>query len=105
MENDTPIEVRIMQIYEDLPAGERRLAEVILEMDGNFSGFTAGELAGRDGVSNPTAARFFSRLSYDNYQKAHNQASERASQGSPLTYLCKKIRRGTVTFGFGLFTD
>lgn len=105
MENDTPIEVRIMQIYEDLPAGERRLAEVILEMDGNFSGFTAGELAGRAGVSNPTAARFFRRLSYDNYQQAHNQARERASQGSPLTALRKKSRRGTVTFDFGLYAD
>ncbi|MBB2172414.1 MurR/RpiR family transcriptional regulator [Gluconacetobacter asukensis] len=105
MEDDTPIEVRIMRVHGELSPGERKLAAVLLEMNGNFSGFTAGELAARADVSNPTAARFFRRLGYANYQQAHNQARDRASAGSPLTALRKKSRRDSASFDFAPYAE
>jgi len=105
MDNDAPIEVRIMQVYGELSASEQRLASVILEMDGNFAGFTAGELAARAEVSNPTAARFFRRLGYDSYQQAHSHARLRAAAGSPLTALGKRADQRLGTFDFVPFAE
>ncbi|MBO1360711.1 MurR/RpiR family transcriptional regulator [Acetobacter sacchari] len=89
-----------MNVQDELSVGERRLAAVILEMECNFSGFTAGEIATRAQVSNPTAARFFRRLGYESYQQAHTQARERAQMGSPLVALRSTERHEKINYDF-----
>ncbi|NVN12806.1 MurR/RpiR family transcriptional regulator [Nguyenibacter vanlangensis] len=104
-DSDVSIGARIMQIHDALTAGEQRLASVILELDGNFSGFTASELAARANVSNPTAARFFRRLGYENYQQARTHARDQASLGSPLVALQRRHRIGDVDYDLGRYAE
>lgn len=79
-----PIDGRILDIFDELTESEKRLAEVVLESQGNLSAFTAGELASRAGVSNATAARFFQRLGYRTYGEARRAARNAEAWGSPL---------------------
>jgi DNA-binding MurR/RpiR family transcriptional regulator len=79
-----PLESRILEVYGRLPAGERRLADVVLKRVRDLAGYTAGELAAAAGVSNATAARFFRRLGFDGYAQARRGARPRPGWGSPL---------------------
>ncbi len=79
-----PLESRILEVYGRLPAGERRLADVVLERVRDLAGYTAGELAVAAGVSNATAARFFRRLGFEGYAEARRGARPEPSRGSPL---------------------
>ena len=45
---------RIHAAYASLPAGERRVADLVLEAPGDLAVWTASELARRAGVSNAT---------------------------------------------------
>ena len=79
-----PLESRILEVYGRLPAGERRLADVVLKRVRDLAGYTAGELAVAAGVSNATAARFFRRLGFEGYAQARRGARPRPGWGSPL---------------------
>jgi DNA-binding MurR/RpiR family transcriptional regulator len=81
---DPPLEGRILDLYGRLPAGERRLADVVLERARDLAGYTAGELAAAAGVSNATAARFFRRLGFGSYAEARRAQRPRPAWGSPL---------------------
>ena len=59
---------RLLMVYEDLPRGERRLADVMLEDVDSIRYSAAGELAKRAGVSKATAARLFQRLGYSGFK-------------------------------------
>ena len=75
---------RIRNTYAALPAGERKLAELILEMRGDFAAYSATELASRAGVSKATGARLVRRLGYLDFHEMREQARSSFQNGSPL---------------------
>jgi DNA-binding MurR/RpiR family transcriptional regulator len=78
-----PLVHRIRDTYDVLPLGERKLAELILEMQGNLAAYSATELAARAGVSKATAARFVRRLGYADFHEMRQEARNN-HHGSPL---------------------
>ncbi len=100
--DDRPIAARIDAIWDGLTASEKRLAEVVIEAQGDLSAFTAGELAERAGISNATAARFFRRLGYDSYNDARRAARVARDWGSPLYELTGIGERRLAAGDFGL---
>lgn len=64
---------RLLAAYDDMPRGERKLADVLLEDVDMVRHATAGELADRAGVSKATAARLFSRLGYTGFRAAQRE--------------------------------
>jgi DNA-binding MurR/RpiR family transcriptional regulator len=80
-----PLVHRIHENYDLLPLGERKLAEVILEMQGDLAAYSATELAARAGISKATAARLVRRLGYTDFQEMRQEA--RSYHGSPLDEL------------------
>ncbi|HYD30274.1 MAG TPA: MurR/RpiR family transcriptional regulator [Azospirillaceae bacterium] len=81
------VQTRIQDLYDQLPARERRLADVLLEMQGDLAAYSATELAARAGVSKATAARLFRRLGYADYHEMRQQARDERQPGSPLAEL------------------
>lgn len=81
MSNSTPgdtvsLSQRILDHYEALPRGERRLADLLLRQSGRLSEYSASELASEAGVSNATTARFFKRLGYASFRQARLAARQ-----------------------------
>jgi len=78
------IDYRIFDVYSELSASERKLADTIVECQDRFASYSAAELARRAGVSKTTAARFFKRLGFASFDEARAQARETPHWGSPL---------------------
>lgn len=85
-----PLVHRIRATYDGLPLGERKLAELILEMGGDLAAYSATELAARAGTSKATAARLVRRLGYADFQDMRHQARNSHHNGSPLAELSVK---------------
>ena len=68
------LEQAIQDRYDDLPAGERKIADVLLEMRSELAAYSATELAARAGVSKATTARLVRRLGYQDYQEMRQEA-------------------------------
>lgn len=80
------VDSRILNVYERLPAGERRVADVVLACQGDLASYSASELAETAGVSKATVSRLFQRLGYERFTEARRQAREYAlAWGSPLS--------------------
>jgi DNA-binding MurR/RpiR family transcriptional regulator len=75
---------RIHAVYRQLPRGEGRVADLLLQDPGELLAFTATELAERSGVSNATVSRFFRRLGFSSFDEARQIARQSRLQGSPL---------------------
>jgi len=86
-----PLVHRIRDAYAALPVGERKLAELILEMRGDLAAYSATELATRAGVSKATAARLVRRLGYADFHEMRQQARNRYHNGSPLAELSNTL--------------
>jgi DNA-binding MurR/RpiR family transcriptional regulator len=86
-----PLVHRIRETYDALPLGERKLAELILEMRGDLAAYSATELAARSGVSKATAARLVRRLGYANFHEMRQQARNHYHNGSPLAELSNTL--------------
>lgn len=84
---DKSIEKRILAIYEEIPPGERALADLIMDQRSDFIGYTATELAQQAKVSKATAARLFKRLGYRSFEEARRVARNVNHWGSPLKQL------------------
>ncbi len=82
-----PLAQTIRDNYHRLPAGERKIADILLEMQGELAAYSATELAGRAGVSKATATRLVRRLGFDDFQQMRNRARETTRKGSPLAAL------------------
>ncbi len=83
--------------YDRLPTGERKLADVLLEIGGELAAYSATELAGRAGVSKATAARLVRRLGYADYHELRQQARAQKRSGSPLSELSGALgQEGTL---------
>ncbi len=75
---------RIHRVYRDLPEGERKAADLVLDSPGDLAALAATELAGRAGVSNATVSRLFRRLGYESYDEARRASRAMRAHGSPL---------------------
>jgi DNA-binding MurR/RpiR family transcriptional regulator len=78
------IQESITAAYEQLPPGEKRLADTILSRLNNLASYSATELAADAGVSKATAARFFRRVGYQSFGHARRKARAEAHLASPL---------------------
>lgn len=78
------IQEAITAAYDQLPPGERRLADTILARLNNLASYSATELATDAGVSKATAARFFRRVGYQSFGHARRKARADAHLASPL---------------------
>ncbi len=78
------IQESITAAYEQLPPGEKRLADTILSRLNNLASYSATELAEDAGVSKATAARFFRRVGYQSFGHVRRQARAEAHLASPL---------------------
>lgn len=78
------IQESITAAYDQLPPGEKRLADTILSRLNNLASYSATELAADAGVSKATAARFFRRVGYQSFGHARRQARAEAHLASPL---------------------
>jgi len=101
-QDSRPIDVRIMAVYDELTASERRLAAVVMEAQSSLASFTAGELATKAEISNATAARFFKRLGYASYNDARLRARQAEDWGSPLYELTGTGKKRLAPGDFGL---
>lgn len=78
------IQEAITAAYEQLPPGERRLADTVLARLNHLASYNATELAAAAGVSKATAARFFRRVGYRSFDHARRNARAEAHLASPL---------------------
>lgn len=83
---------RIHRVYGDLPEGERKAADLVLDSPGDLAACAASELAERAGVSNATVSRLFRRMGYDSYEEARRASRDMRAHGSPL-YLADTAKR------------
>lgn len=85
----TPLDVRIREVYADLSAAERKLADVVLARRHDLRGYSATELAALAETSKSSAARFFRRLGYAGFDEFRLQVRARSTQHSPLARLAQ----------------
>jgi len=96
-----PVEDRILDIYDGLPASERRLADIVLACQGDLASYSASELAERAGVSKATTSRLFQRLGYARFTDARREArGAGVPWGSPLSI--DSENRGSIDPGNSL---
>lgn len=78
------IQESITAAYDQLPPGEKRLADTVLARLNDLASYSATELAAAAGVSKATAARFFRRVGYQSFGHARRNARAEAHLASPL---------------------
>src|SRR5271166_2861822 len=93
----SPLEQTIRTNYDRLPIGERKLADVVLEMRCELAAYSATELAESAGVSKATASRLVRRLGFSGYEAMRQQARASPASGSPLAELAaERPDKGTL---------
>ncbi|MEG2629417.1 MAG: MurR/RpiR family transcriptional regulator [Comamonas sp.] len=83
------LDARIREVYADLSAAERKLADVVLARQQDLRGYSATELAALAETSKSSAARFFRRLGYAGFDEFRLQVRSRATAHSPLARLAQ----------------
>jgi DNA-binding MurR/RpiR family transcriptional regulator len=78
------IDAQIRLCYPTLSATDRRLADVVLARGQTLLGYSATELAQLAGASKASAARFFRRLGYADFQAFRAQLRGQAASHAPL---------------------
>lgn len=81
------IEEQIRAIYGELSAVERKLADVVVARGKDLPAYNATELASAAGVSKASAARFFRRLGYEDFNAFRQHVRTCVSAESPLHQL------------------
>lgn len=79
-----PLAQTIQDQYDKLPTGERKFADVLLDVRGELAAYSATELAERAGVSKATATRLVRRLGFEDYQQMRQRVRASRQSGSPL---------------------
>lgn len=79
-----PLDARLLKVYDQLSATDRRLADVVIARKKDLLAYSATELAGLAGASKASAARFFQRLGYAGFSDFRQQVRAQVSQQSPL---------------------
>ena len=81
------LEERIREVYAELSAAERKLADVVLARQHDLRGYSATELAALADTSKSSAARFFRRLGYSGFDEFRLELRARPALHSPLARL------------------
>lgn len=82
----TRLSLRVQEKIGKLTASDQKLAEVILRDSSIIETHSATELAQIAGVSKATAARFFRRLGYRDFDEVKIQAREERNRTQPFSY-------------------
>jgi DNA-binding MurR/RpiR family transcriptional regulator len=91
-----PLDSLIRQLYTTLSAAEKQLADTVLAERGALLGYSATELAQLAGVSKASAARFFRRLGYADFNAFRAQLRAQATGQAPLHRMAQRRSRGAV---------
>lgn len=75
--------LRIQERFSRLTAGEKKLAQLVLDRDDDILIHSATEIAEMAGVSKATAARFFQHLGYADFNEVKQQAREERNRSEP----------------------
>lgn len=78
-----PLAEHLRALHAQLPAAERRLADTVLARRDALLGYSATELAALAGVSKASAARFFRRLGFADFQAFRAAVRAEAAGGAP----------------------
>jgi len=92
MEQSDRLAQRILQTYDEMPRGERRLADLLLEQPMALIEQSAARLAAQAKVSRATATRFFRRLGYPSFKNAQLAARELGVEPQPAA-LGERVHR------------
>lgn len=79
-----PIEQLIRSRYDDFSPSDRKLSNIVVARQKDLVAYSATELAQLAGVSKASAARFFKRLGYRNFNEFRAGVRARFSSESPL---------------------
>ena len=79
-----PIEQLIRSRYDDFSPSDRKLSDIVVARQKDLLAYSATELAQLAGVSKASAARFFKRLGYRNFNEFRAGVRARFSSESPL---------------------
>ena len=88
-QSEMSLDARIREVYADMSAAERKLADVVLARQQDLRGYSATELAALAETSKSSAARFFRRLGYAGFDEFRLQVRSRATAHSPLARLAQ----------------
>ncbi|MGI9505552.1 MAG: MurR/RpiR family transcriptional regulator [Geminicoccaceae bacterium] len=86
MEQTERLAKRILDQYDAMPRGERRLADLLLEQPMAVIEQSAAKLAERAAVSKATTTRFFQRLGYPSFKAAQRTAREQGIDPQPVEF-------------------
>jgi DNA-binding MurR/RpiR family transcriptional regulator len=75
--------LRIQERFSRLTAGEKKLAQLLVDRDDDILTHSATEIAEMAGVSKATAARFFQHLGYADFNEVRQQAREERNRSQP----------------------
>lgn len=78
------IKKAILNVLDDLPSAERRLADVVLSHMDQLAMYSANELAEKASVSAATAVRFFRRLGFPGFSEFRMQARVQMNDAAPV---------------------
>lgn len=76
--------------HDQLSPVDRKLADVVLAREKDLLAYSATELATLAGVSKASAARFFRRLGFEDYQAFRLHLRDAATSPSPLSRLAQR---------------
>ncbi|MEM7223324.1 MAG: MurR/RpiR family transcriptional regulator [Pseudomonadota bacterium] len=99
------LEGRIHAAYGQMPAAERKMADLILDFPGDVAAYSATELSELAGVSKAAATRFFQRLGFASFEEARRQARDAQKWGSPLYLQSKDERASDLSAELGRYLD
>lgn len=75
--------LRIQERFSRLTAGEKKLAQLMLDREDDILTHSATEIAEMAGVSKATTARFFQHLGYADFNEVKQQAREERNRTEP----------------------
>lgn len=99
-EESESIEQLIRSRYDGLSPSDRKLSDVIVARQKDLVAYSATELAQLAGVSKASAARYFKRLGYQDFNEFRASVRARFSSESPLFNLERVTQAGDQPSGF-----
>ncbi|MGI9521828.1 MAG: MurR/RpiR family transcriptional regulator [Hyphomicrobiaceae bacterium] len=85
----SPLETRIRNVYDVLPASERKIADLVLDFPGEMAAYNATELAELAGGSKAAVTRLIQRLGYVKFEEAR-RASRNAQKLKPSVHMAPR---------------
>lgn len=95
-ESTESLAAKIRKAYGDFSVTERKLADVVLTRQKDVLSYSATELAELAGVSKASAARFFRRLGFADFNAFRQHIRTQVSQQSPLFRMDSASTRQTA---------